>query len=353
MATLSSTFTTLQQSRPATEGFGLAQPVGHGGVPTALAETLRAMELLAPGDTPRETPLSGGPGARLSRIDIGWGTVCIKRAGAITDSRCTGLLDAEVRWLRAAQSIAPGCTPAVLGEHPGGEAFAMEFLPSDDFPSWASRLSAGQVEPWVAAEVGHLIGRLHAATALSPAVANQFEGRNAFLALRLEAVFGESAAANPECAWELRRREAALATSRIALAHGGLAPDSILIGPRGPVLVDADCAHFGDPMIDAASLLAAILVRMAAHTQHRAAYVACWEAFQRSYLPHVTWEMHEQAEGRACALVPAFALAAIGAGGSASLIGERARAALRALLLAPPPRLDTLRATWLDAVEDC
>ena len=314
------------------------------------------MQLLAAGDTPRETPLPGGRGTRVSRIDLGWGTVCVKR----TESTPGGPFDplhgagssAEVRWLKAAQSIAPGCTPAVLGEHPAGAAFAMEYLPPDDFPSWQSQLAAGVVEPWIAAEVGHLIGRLHAATAHSTAVQQQFEGRNAFLAQRLAPVFGDGAVAYPDCAWELRRREAELATARTALVHGDLVPDNILVGPRGPVLVDAECAHFGDPMVDAASLLAALLARMAAHTQLRAAYAACWDAFQGSYLPHVTWEMHEHAEARVAALVPAFTLATIDAGGAAAHVPDRGRAALCAMLLAAPSRLDALRATWLDAIAD-
>lgn len=356
MATLASTFSTLQQSHPPVGAGAARHAVGAGGVPTALEDILRAMELLAPGDTPRETPVPGSRRARVSRIEVGWGTVCVKRAeltpGTSLDPLHGAGLTAEVRWLRAAQSIAPGCTPAVLGEHPGGAAFAMEYLPPDEFPSWQSQLAAGVVEPWVAAEVGHLVGRLHAATAHSTAVQQQFEGRIAFLAQRLAPVFGDGATAYPDCAWELRRRESDLATARTALAHGDLVPDNILVGPRGPVLVDAECAHFGDPMVDAASLLAAILVRMAAHTQLRAAYSACWDAFQGSYLPHVTWEMHEHAEARVAALVPAFALAAIDADGSAAPVPDRGRAALRAMLLAPPSRLDSLRAAWLDAVSD-
>ena len=356
MATLSSTFSTLQQSRPPAGGGAARHPVGAGNVPTALAEVLQAMALLAPGDTPRETPVPGSRRHRVSKIEFGWGTVCVKRAadtsGVPLDPVHGAGASAEVRWLKAAQSIAPGCTPAILGEHPGGTAFAMEYLPPDEFPSWQSQLAAGVVEPWVAAEVGHLVGRLHAATAHSSAVQQQFDGRSAFLAQRLAPVFGDGAAAHPDCAWELRRREAELATARTALVHGDLGPDNILVGPRGPVLVDAECAHFGDPMVDAASLLAAILVRMAAHTQLRTAYGACWDAFQRSYLPHVTWEMHEHAEARIAALVPAFALAAIDAGGAAAAVSESGRSTLRAMLLAAPQHLDALRAAWLDAVAE-
>lgn len=357
MPTLSSTFSTLQQSRPARTAAAGGVGVSAGGVPTALAECLSGMELLAPGDTPREVPLDGSRARRVIRVQLGWGTVCVKRVEAVpsrpVDVESAARCATELRWLKVAQSIAPGCVPTVLGEHLEAGAFAMEYLPHEEFPSWQSRLAAGQVEPWVAAEVGHLLGRLHAATAHSPAVGHQFESRAAFLRLRAEPVFTGGAAANPECAWELRRREAAVATARTALVHGDLGPDNILVGQRGPVLLDADCAHFGDPMVDVATLLAGLQVRMAAHTQHRADLAACWDAFQGSYFPHITWEMHEHAEARAAALVPAFTLAALDGAVAPALLdagSPRLRSALQAMLLAPPPRLDTLRAAWLEVI---
>jgi len=355
MPTLASTFGTLQRSRPPAAADAAVSADAPGGAPTSAVELLRAMGLLAPGETAHETPLRERRGARVSRVALESGTVCVKRTGGATPdgpaSRgCAPRLGAEARWCRVAQAIAPGSAPALLGEHPSGCALAMEDLPASEFPSWHSRLAAGQVEPWVAAEAAHLIGRIHAATAHNVAVRQQFEARNAFLAERLAEIFERAAAANPDCAWELRRREGALATARVALVHGDLVPANILVGPRGPVLVDADCAHFGDPMADVASLLAELMVRQAAHAQRRCDYVDCCEAFLRGYMAHIDWEMPEHAEARIAALVPAYVLGAILAGGVAALVSERGRAALRALVLAPPERLADLCAAWLDAV---
>jgi aminoglycoside phosphotransferase (APT) family kinase protein len=355
MATLASAFSTLQQSRPPVAAAAVAGAVAAGGAPTSLAEALRAMDLGAAGETARETLLRERRGARVSRVELGSGVVCVKRTAASREAPVAPgprlRLAAEARWLRAARAIVPGCAPAVLGEHPSGCAFAMEDLPAREFPSWQSRLTAGEVEPWIGAEVGHVLGRIHAATAHSAAVRQQFEGSNAFLDGRLAEVFERGAAANPDCAWELRRREGALATARVALVHGDLVPANILVGPRGVMLVDADCAHFGDPMADAASLLAELMVRQAAHTQRRGGYVACCEAFLRGYMAHIDWEMPEHAEARIAALIPAYVLGAILAGGgAAALVPERARAVLRAMVLAPPERLELVCAAWLEAV---
>ncbi len=355
MPTLASTFGTLQRSRPPAAADAAVLADAPGGAPASTVELLRAMGLLAPGEAAHETPLRGRRGARVSRVALESRTVCVKRTGEATPHGPASPgraphFGAEARWCRAAQAIAPGSVPALLGEHPSGCALAMEDLPASEFPSWQSRLAAGQVEPWVAAEAAHLIGRIHAATAHNVAVRQQFEAHNAFFAERLAEIFERAAAANPDCAWELRRREGALATARVALVHGDLVPANILVGPRGPVLVDADCAHFGDPMADVASLLAELMVRQAAHAQLRRDYVACCEAFLRGYMAQIDWEMPEHAEARIAALVPAYVLGAILAGGVATLVSERGRAALRALVLAPPERLADLCAAWLDAV---
>jgi aminoglycoside phosphotransferase (APT) family kinase protein len=359
MTTLATSFGSLQHSRTRAARAPRARPVDHGDVPSEIAACLRAMELLAPGDVPRLTPLSASRDARVLRADLGWGSVCLKLAEAVpagpVDTAVAERVDAEVRWLKLAQSAVPGCTPAVLGVLPSGGCFAMEHLEAGEFPTWQSRLAAGQVEPWVAAELGHLIGRLHGATARSPAVAQQFDARVAFRTLRIAQLFGSVGAAHPDCAGAVQRIAADLAATRAALVHGDLCPGNVLSGPRGPVLIDADCAHYGDPAFDVASMLAALLVRMAAHCRLRTEYAACWDAFHRSYAVHVTWEMTERAEARAAALIPALALAAIesdpGCGlDSASDEGRRARDAARQLLLAPTARPDGLRDAWLDAL---
>jgi tRNA A-37 threonylcarbamoyl transferase component Bud32 len=317
------------------------------------------MDLLAPGDLPRLIPLSLSRDARVFRADLGWGTVCVKHAelapADAADEAVADRVDAERGWLKLAQSAVPGCTPAVLGALPSGGWLALEYLDEAEFPTWRSRLASGQVEPWVGAELGHLTGRLHAATAQSAAVARQLSGRAAFRTLRIAPGFGAIAAAHADCAPQLQRIDAELEATRIALVHGDLTPENVLSGPRGPVLLDADCAHYGDPAVDVAAVLAALCVRMAGHCRLRAEYSACWDAFHRSYAAHVVWEMPDRIEARAAALIPAFALVAIEAGSVAGLavgsdLGRLARDAARGLLLAPPPRLDALRDAWLDAL---
>jgi len=350
MSDLITTFSTLQQHRQSSGARRVPRVVGVADVPTDLITALREMELLAPGDVPRMTTLASGRTARVYRVDLGWGTVCLKRALS-HDPLGAERTRAETGWFKVASEAVPGTAPTVLGSHPAGAVFAMEYLDADEFPSWQGRIAAGTVEPGVAAELGHVVGRLHAASANSVAVREQFASQAAFRALCLAPQLEQVARVQPGCEPRLAALEQMPGTTHIALVHGALSPDNVLLGPRGPVLIDADCAHSGDPMFDVAACLAALAVRMAAHRRLRAALATAYDAFHRSYFAHVTWEMPEAAAARAAALVPALLLAGLAATPAAGGDAQRpAVEAARALLLEPPHRLDDLGRAWLDAL---
>ena len=351
MSDLITTFRTLQRARPASATRRARRRVESADVPTDLLAGLREMELLVSGDLPRATALASSASARVYRVDLGWGSLCVKRHLSHDPADPRALLaervSAETAWLKVASGVLPGAAPAVLGASPASGVLAMEYLDGDDFASWQSRLAAGRVEPWIAAELGHLVGRLHAASANSVIVRERFASLAAFRALALEPSLEAAARAWPDCEPRLAALAGGFGARRIALLHGALAPDSILVGPRGLVLVDADCAHSGDPVFDAATCLAAIALRMVGHSQLRADLAATYDAFQRSYFAHVTWEMPEHAEVRAAAVMPALLLAGLT---DRPTPEPRARAAAAALLLDPPRRIDELCSRWLDAL---
>jgi aminoglycoside phosphotransferase (APT) family kinase protein len=354
MPDLITTFSNLQRSRPAAEKRRTARAVATAEVPTDVASALRQMQLLASGDSPRVTMLPSSFATRACRIDLGWGTLFLKRA-LTPDAAAEGFLaervHAEAAWFKVAAGVAPGVAPAVLGSLPAAGALALEYLDPEEFPAWQSRLAAGRIEPWVAAELGHLVGRLHAASANSRSVTERFPSREPFRALVLAPLLARAAAAAPDCAARIAAIGERLGATRLALVHGALAPDNVLVGPRGPVLIDADCAHSGDPVFDVANVLAALALRMVAHCQSRVALVNAFDAFHRSYFAHATWEMPEEAEARAATLLPVFLAAALDqTPGAGAQDARRARTTAVALLTATPARLEELLRIWLDAL---
>jgi 5-methylthioribose kinase len=71
-----------------------------------------------------------------------------------------------------------------------------------------------------------------------------------------------------------------------ALVHGDVQPDNVLIGERGPKLLDAEIAHVGDPAFDMGTFLAHLLLpSLAAGKPERAA--ACldsaWSAYSEAH----------------------------------------------------------------------
>ena len=94
----------------------------------AVVEALARLGLLAKGDTPRFTRLTGGVSSDIWRVELARGPVCVKRA--LAKLRVTADWHApiernayEAAWMRHAAAIVPDAVPALLGQD--GKAAAM------------------------------------------------------------------------------------------------------------------------------------------------------------------------------------------------------------------------------------
>ena len=83
-----------------------------------------------------------------------------------------------------------------------------------------------------------------------------------FHAIRLEPYLLATARAIPTSRRALRRASSRpRARTKRALVHGDVSPKNILVGPRGPVFLDAECAWWGDPAFDLAFCLNHLLLK--------------------------------------------------------------------------------------------
>ncbi len=279
----------------------------------AVRSLLRNMALVS-ADTPLVVePLSGGVSSDIVKVTLPGQTLCVKRAlpklRVAADWRApVGRNRYELAWLRTAAAIVPGHVPAVLGDDEAAGAFAMEWLAPDDHPVWKALLRDGHVDVATAAAVGDVLGRIHAATADRPAVAQAFATDAIFEPIRLEPYLLATAAHHPDLAARLRELAAVTAHTKRVLVHGDYSPKNILIGPRGPVVLDAECAWFGDPAFDLAFVLNHLLLKGVWRPAHRARYLEAYAALVAAYRAHVAWEPWPVLDGRVAALLPGLML---------------------------------------------
>ncbi len=324
--------------------------------PADILDALLRMGLLASGATAVGEPLAGGVSSDIWRIALSDGTVCVKRALAklrvAADWRApVGRNQYEARWMQRAHAAVPGAAPRLLGQDAESGSLAMEYLDPEDHPLWKSELRDGRADPSFAAAVADRLVRIHAATATDPGVAADFPTDAIFHAIRLEPYLLATAQAHPDLAPRLEALVAATEANKRALVHGDVSPKNILCGPAGPVFLDAECAWWGDPAFDVAFCLNHLLLKCLWTPSARDRFLACFDAMAGTYRTGVTWEPPSALEARVAHLLPGLFLARVDGKSPVEYITAeadkaRVRRVARALLVAPPTQLSTVRDAW-------
>lgn len=305
------------------------------GIDTDLRNFLTEHGLAERDEEPVWTPLTGGVSSDIWRVETGRGTVCVKRA--LPRLKVAAAWEAPVdrnayEWafIEVASAIAPGSVPRPIAHDPQRGVFAMSWLPPQDYLLWKSELLGGRVDPDFAAAVGDLVGRLHAATALSADIERRFDTDRHFGALRLDPYLASTAERHPALSAQLNAIIDVTRSTHLALVHGDVSPKNILMGPEGPVLLDAEVAWFGDPAFDLAFCLNHVMIKSRIVAGAAAALLKSFNALTNAYLSHVHWEDAAGLEARAARLLPALALARVDGKSPVEYLDADARLALRA-----------------------
>ncbi len=296
--------------------------------------------LVAEGAALSLVPLTGGVSCDVWRVDQGGRAICVvKRALAQLRVEADWFApvertESEVRWLRRAHAIVPHLCPEVLADDPVHHVFAMQWLPADQHPVWKDELLAGRVDAGFAARVGRDLARVHATTAGDAAVAAEFDNGPLFEALRIDPFLRHVAGVHPAASARLAALADDLSTRRTALVHGDVSPKNILVGPEGPVLLDAECALFGDPAFDPAFCVTHLLLKAVHVTGHAGEMLAAATALADAYIEGADWEPREALSARVAALAAALLLARIDGKSPAPYIrDEQARQTIRSAAL--------------------
>jgi aminoglycoside phosphotransferase (APT) family kinase protein len=317
--------------------------------------------LIAAGARPRFERLTGGVASDIWKVDLPRGPVCVKRALAklrvAQDWRAPTARNAnEVAWMQAAGKVVPDAVPEIFLADPDNNLFVMAYLDPAAHQLWKQQLRDGRAEPATAVAVADRLVRIHGATAGDAAIARRFAVDDIFYAIRLEPYLVATARhyealGQPDVATALHGLASVTAASKRCLVHGDVSPKNILIGPRGPIFLDAECAWYGDPAFDLAFCLNHLLLKGLWRPQSAAAFLACFDALVATYLKGVGWEPVAELEGRTARLLPGLFLARVDGKSPVEYVTDekdknRVRKVATTLLRQPVARLSDVRAAW-------
>jgi 5-methylthioribose kinase len=320
-----------------------------------LRDIMVRLMLIRPDEPIQAQELAGGVSSTILKVQGESGTYCLKQSLPLLKvakvwEAPVDRIYSEIAWLQLAGGIAPGCVPKVLGVDRLTNSFVMSFLSPEDYPNWKSELISGRVSLSFAASVGATLARIHGATVNHEELKSTFANDDTFWALRLDPYLLEAAKHHPGLATSLRALVARTEAQKLALVHGDISPKNILVGPVGPIILDAECAWYGEPAFDVAFCLNHLLLKSVALRSSSAALLAAFDAFAEAYLSGVNWEPRQNIESRVASLLPALTLARISGKSPVEYLDKSTRQdAIRIvtpLILKSPMQLEALKHIW-------
>jgi len=261
----------------------------------------------------------------------------------------------EAAWIKVVAGFMPEAVPSLLAEDAGAGMFAMRYLPPQSYEGWKAQLRRRHVVPATAAEVGRHLVRIHSRFARSPIAATEFATDAIFHAIRLEPYLLATAQAHPDRAAALKRLAETTARTKLTLVHGDVSPKNILVGPEGPVFIDAECAWFGDPAFDLAFCLNHLLLKCLWVRPAAALLLVAFDRLAEAYLNAVDWESSNEIDRRTARLLPGLFLARIDGKSPVEYLTEEkdkdtVRRVARSFLDSPPDCLAEIRRAWASEI---
>jgi len=304
--------------------------------------------------------LSGGVSSDIWRLNGVNGPICLKRALKklkVKDDWFAPISRnaSEVGWLKTVRETLPDNIPEVLHHDEDAGFFVMPFYDPASYKNWKQELLQGHADIDVAAHVGRCLGIIHRETYNDPNVADKFANDGTFFDIRLEPYLLASAERHPKLAERLRALADITANTKIALVHGDISPKNILIGPHGPVFIDAECAWYGDPAFDVAFCLNHLLLKCLYAPTARSDFKQSFDALCQGYCDEIPSDLSDDILRRTAHLLPGLMLARIDGKSPVEYITDTSqkdivRQFTSALLLSPFDYPSEICAAWHTAL---
>lgn len=247
----------------------------------------------------------------------------------------------EGRALRRAATVNAESVPAVLDLDEERCVLAIAAAPPGT-ADWKAHLMRGEVDLDVAARVGDMVGRLHAATADDPLLHTAFDRWEAFEQLRVAPYFRAMVERHPQRRDLVMPHVEAMRDRRRCLVHGDVSPKNVLTGPGLLWLIDFEVACAGDPAFDVAFMLCHLTMKALHRTADPDLLARAARTFLAAYRDHAGALLGDDAH--VAALLGCLLLARCDGRSPAEYLDPRSQPLVRGaglrLAAEPPPSLD-------------
>jgi tRNA A-37 threonylcarbamoyl transferase component Bud32 len=250
-----------------------------------------------------------------------------------------------------AHKASAGCAPELLGQHPELGVLVMQYLDPAHYRLWKQELHGGNADAQTANAMGQVLSKIHSYAARNSELANEFLTDKIFFEIRLAPYLLATAERHPKLAHALEALVLQTQSHAKTLVHGDVSPKNILLGPQGPVLLDAECATWSDPAFDLAFCLNHLLLKCLWTPSSSSDFLHCFGVLTNSYLKSVDWELASALEARAARLLPGLLLARVDGKSPVEYVTEEhqrdhIRRVATALLIKPPSYLQEIAQAW-------
>lgn len=240
-----------------------------------LPALLRERDLAPAGVALAVEPLGGGISNDVWRVTWDGGCLVVKQALPFLRveevwAYDVGRSGVEHRALSAiTRLVGAGAAPEVVYADDEHHWFAMTCAPEGG-RQWKELLLAGEIDLRDGYRAGDLLGRIHAASAADPVIAEEFADPTTMVQGRIDPYHRFTAARHPELAPLIEAEVDRLLATRRALVLGDYAPKNLIAYPDRMLVLDVEVAHWGDPVFDVAFCVNHLCLKALHLPKHRA-----------------------------------------------------------------------------------
>ena len=171
----------------------------------------------------------------------------------------------ETYAMRSLERLLPvGAAPRVLAEDRDNYLFVMEAIDADH-RVWKADLLAGSFDVEIPRRLAEHLAAIHRGSSGDSLISEQLVDRSIFDELRLDPFYRYVAERDEQLRSPLLRLIDNTLARRDCLVLADFSPKNILLTEDGPVLVDFETAHSGDPAFDLGFFLSHLLLKAVFH----------------------------------------------------------------------------------------